>query len=133
MKKTVCFALALFVMTVFVGCGSAQDGSALRKLNMITDTFSLSGMGAVYARGEKCERELSDERYHVDEINALYKKLAEKYSVVYIDVQSAIDKWISKASSYILSSDRVHPKAIGVSLIARTIFEHPVFRKVIDQ
>ena len=41
-------------------------------------------------------------RYHVDEINALYKKLAEKYSVVYIDVQSAIDKWISKASSYIL-------------------------------
>ena len=72
-------------------------------------------------------------RYHVDEINALYKKLAEKYSVVYIDVQSAIDKWISKASSYILSSDRVHPKAIGVSLIARTIFEHPVFRKVIDQ
>lgn len=61
MKKTVCFAWALFVMTVFVGCGSAQDGSALRKLNMITDTFSLSGMGAVYARGEKCERELSDE------------------------------------------------------------------------
>lgn len=72
-------------------------------------------------------------RYHVDEINALYKKLAEKYSVGYIDVQSAIDKWISKASSYILSSDRVHPKAIGVSLIARTIFEHPVFRGVIDR
>ena len=72
-------------------------------------------------------------RYHVDEINALYKKLAEKYSVGYIDVQSAIDKWISKASSYILSSDRVHPKAIGVSLIARTIFEHPVFRGVVDR
>ena len=62
MKKTVCFALALFVMTVFVGCGSAQDGSALRKLNMITDTFSLSGMGAVYARGEKCERALHTRR-----------------------------------------------------------------------
>ena len=72
-------------------------------------------------------------RYHVDEINALYKKLAEKYSVGYIDIQSAIDGWISKASSYILSSDRVHPKAIGVSLIARTIFEHPVFRGVIDR
>ena len=72
-------------------------------------------------------------RYHVDEINALYKKLAEKYSVGYIDIQSAIDGWISKASSYILSSDRVHPKAIGVSLIARTIFEHPVFRRVIDR
>lgn len=72
-------------------------------------------------------------RYHVDEINSLYKKLAEKYSVGYIDVQSAIDNWISKASSYILSKDRVHPKAIGVSLIARTIFEHPVFRSVIDR
>ena len=72
-------------------------------------------------------------RYHVDEINALYKNLAEKYSVGYIDIQSAIDGWISKASSYILSSDRVHPKAIGVSLIARTIFEHPVFRGVIDR
>ena len=72
-------------------------------------------------------------RYHVDEINALYKKLAEKYSVVSIDVQSAIDNWISMASSYILSSDRVHPKAIGVSLIARTIFEHPVFRGVVDR
>ena len=72
-------------------------------------------------------------RYHVDEINALYKKLAEKYSVGYIDIQSVIDGWISKASSYILSSDRVHPKAIGVSLIARTIFEHPVFRGVIDR
>ena len=72
-------------------------------------------------------------RYHVDEINALYKKLAEKYSVGYIDIQSVIDGWISKASSYILSSDRVDPKAIGVSLIARTIFEHPVFRGVIDR
>ncbi len=61
MKKIVCFALALFVMSFFVGCGSAQDGSALRKLNMITDEFSLSEMGAVYARGEECERELSDE------------------------------------------------------------------------
>ena len=72
-------------------------------------------------------------RYHVDEINALYKKLAEKYSVGYIDIQSVIDGWISKASSYILSSGRVPPKAIGVSLIARTIFEHPVFRGVIDR
>ncbi len=61
MKKTVCFALAVFTLLVFVGCGAEREGSALQKLNMITDEFSLSGMGAVYACGEQCERELSDE------------------------------------------------------------------------
>lgn len=60
MKKTFCFALLFFILIYFVGCGTVQEGSAVYKLNMIISEFSLSEMGAVYARGEECERELSD-------------------------------------------------------------------------
>ena len=69
-------------------------------------------------------------RKMVDEINAQYKMLAEKYNVGYIDVQTVFDEYLKTGSSYVLSSDRVHPKSVGISLIARTIYNHPAFRVI---
>ena len=69
-------------------------------------------------------------RKMVDEVNALYKKLAEKYNVGYIDVQTVLDDYLRTGSVYILSDDRVHPKSVGMSLIARTIYNHPDFRVI---
>lgn len=69
-------------------------------------------------------------RKMVDEINAQYKVLAEKYNIGYIDIQSVFDEYLKTGSSYILSSDRVHPKSVGISIIARTIYNHPDFRVI---
>ena len=68
-----------------------------------------------------------------DEINVLYRKLAEKYHLGYIDVQAELDKFMQAGgSTYLLSGDRVHPKAVGCSIIARTIYQHPAFRVIFD-
>ncbi len=65
-----------------------------------------------------------------DEINKLYQKLAEKYNIGYVDVQTPFDEYLKTGSSYILSADRVHPKSVGISLLARTIYRHPQFRVI---
>ena len=70
-------------------------------------------------------------RKMVDEINVEYKALAEKYNIGYIDVQTVFDEYLQHTSSYILSGDRVHPKAVGISIIARTIYNHPDFRVIL--
>ncbi len=69
-------------------------------------------------------------RHMVDEINDRYKELAEKYNIGYIDIQSRFDAYLKNGSAYILSNDRVHPKAPGISLIARTVYNHPDFRVI---
>ena len=69
-------------------------------------------------------------RRMVDEINALYMALAEKYNIGYIDVQTVLDEYLKTGSVYILSDDRVHPKSVGISLIARAIYRHPDFRVI---
>lgn len=69
-------------------------------------------------------------RKMVDEINVYYKKLAEKYNIGYIDVQTAFDAYLENASSYILSSDRVHPSSVGITFLAHAIYKHPDFRVI---
>ncbi len=69
-------------------------------------------------------------RKMVDEVNVKYRVLAEKYNIGYIDVQTPFDEYLKTGSSYILSNDRVHPKAVGVSLISRVIYNHPDFRVI---
>ncbi len=71
-------------------------------------------------------------RKMVDEVNALYKELAQKYNIGYIDVQTVLDGYLKTGSVYILSDDRVHPKSVGISLIARTIYNHPDFRVIFN-
>ncbi len=69
-------------------------------------------------------------RNMVDEVNVLYQKLTEKYHIGYIDVQTPFDEYLKKGSSYILSADRVHPKAVGISLLSRAIYQNPAFRVI---
>lgn len=69
-----------------------------------------------------------------DEINAGYRSLAEKYQIGYIDIQSVLDAYMeATGTSYLLSGDRVHPKALGCALIAKTVYRHPAFRAIFDE
>ncbi|MBQ0125248.1 MAG: SGNH/GDSL hydrolase family protein [Clostridiales bacterium] len=71
-------------------------------------------------------------RAKCDRCNDALKELAKKYSLDYIDVQAAMDEYIAKApSSYVISQDRVHPKAIGKQIIANVISQSPVWKKII--
>ena len=67
-----------------------------------------------------------------DDLDSRFKATAAKYSVEYIDVQTKVDEYLKVSSSYILSGDRVHPKAIGKALITSVIYEHPAFKALFD-
>lgn len=68
-----------------------------------------------------------------DALNVAFRALTEKYGIKYVDIQSVIDGYIAKSSSYQLSGDRVHPNAIGRALIAKTIYESPVFAEMLAE
>ena len=72
-------------------------------------------------------------RAKCDELNKVLRELAKKYSLHYIDVQSVFDDYISKVSSYVVSGDRVHPKAIGKQVIAKAIMESPAWAEVMKK
>lgn len=72
-------------------------------------------------------------RAKCDKLNGVLRELAKKYSLHYIDVQSVFDDYISKVSSYVVSGDRVHPKAIGKQVIAKTILESPAWAEVMKK
>ncbi len=69
-------------------------------------------------------------RAKCDKLNGVLRELAKKYSLYYIDVQSVFDEYISVLSSYIVSGDRVHPKAIGKQVIAQTIMASDAWAEV---
>ena len=70
-------------------------------------------------------------RAKCDKLNDVLRELAKKYSLHYIDVQSVFDKYISTVSSYIVSGDRVHPKAIGKQVIAQTILSSDAWAEIL--
>lgn len=72
-------------------------------------------------------------RAKCDTLNSLLRALALQYNIQYIDVQAVMDAYMEKASSYYLSGDRVHPKAIGKQIIARTIQESPVWKSILAE
>lgn len=72
-------------------------------------------------------------RAKCDVLNGVLRELAKKYSLHYVDVQSVFDEYISKVSSYVVSGDRVHPKAIGKQVIAQTILESPAWAEVMKK
>ena len=67
-----------------------------------------------------------------DDLDVLFKEVAKKYFIEYIDVQSKADEYIKITGSYVLAQDRVHPKAIGKALITNVIYEHPAFRTLFE-
>ena len=72
-------------------------------------------------------------RAKCDVLNGVLRELAKKYSLHYVDVQSVFDEYISKVSSYVVSGDRVHPKAIGKQVIAQTIMASDAWKEVMKK
>jgi lysophospholipase L1-like esterase len=58
-------------------------------------------------------------RIRMDEYGAAVKRLAEKYSLVFIDLQKAWDGLFQHMHSSNIAWDRVHPNQIGHMFIAR--------------
>lgn len=51
------------------------------------------------------------------------RRLAEEYGLLFVDVQSKIDKFLENLNEYILTSDRVHPNHKGHSIIAKAFLD----------
>lgn len=62
-------------------------------------------------------------RQRVDAYRGVVEKLAEEYQLSYGNVQAKVDEFLHHQSSYVLSSDRVHPSLAGHLLIAQTWLE----------
>ena len=106
-----------------------QSGENVEK--MITKTIAAGATPVIISPYFLDNNREDPMRKMVDEINDEYKALAEKYNIGYIDVQTVFDEYLKKSSSYILSGDRVHTKSVGISIIARTIYNHPDFRVIL--
>ena len=60
-------------------------------------------------------------RAEMDRYGAVVRKLAEKYSLRFVDLQAAFDKYLKYKHSSFLAWDRVHPGPVASHLIAREI------------
>lgn len=62
-------------------------------------------------------------RAMVDRYRKIVETTAKDYDLIYGNVQEKIDGFLEQQSSYVLSSDRVHPSLAGHLLIAQTWLE----------
>ena len=62
-------------------------------------------------------------RKKVDRYNQLTQQVAEEFSIRFVDVQAYFDEFLTHQSSYVLSSDRVHPSFAGHLLIAKAFID----------
>lgn len=62
-------------------------------------------------------------RKQMDSYRQIVKELATEYNTLYGNVQAPIDIFLQCQSSYVLSSDRIHPSTAGHLLIAKTWLE----------
>lgn len=62
-------------------------------------------------------------REKVDNYREITQRLAEEYQLLYGDCQKPIDEFLTCQSSYVLSSDRVHPSLAGHLLLAKVWLE----------
>ena len=63
----------------------------------------------------------------MDKYTDVCKRLSEKYSCYFIDLQAMFDNYFKFKHPTFLSSDRVHPNQIGATLIAREFLKHCEF------
>lgn len=62
-------------------------------------------------------------RRDTDQLNCILKRLSSKYGVLYCDIQSEIDKMLTKLHTTTYSPDRVHPFPHMHYTIAKTILK----------
>jgi lysophospholipase L1-like esterase len=58
-------------------------------------------------------------RARMDEYTAIVKELAEKYNLIYVDLQTAWDKLFEHMHPMNIAWDRIHPNQIGAMYIAK--------------
>lgn len=58
-------------------------------------------------------------RAKMDVYGGITKKLAEEFDAVFVDVQSAFDRYLAHQPTQSLCGDRVHPNGVGHMIIAR--------------
>lgn len=70
------------------------------------------------------EKNKNDEmRQMVETYAGIAREIAEKYGLMYVDLQKRMDKFLESLSSYHISQDRVHPDIKGHMIIAKTIMD----------
>lgn len=63
-------------------------------------------------------------RARMDEYGAIVKRLAEKYSCEFIDLQKMWNDYFCHRHSTYIAWDRIHPNQVGATLIAREFLSH---------
>lgn len=63
-------------------------------------------------------------RNRMDEYGAVCARLAEKHGCIFVDLQSAFDRYFRYRHSSYIAWDRVHPNLIGATIIAREFLSH---------
>ncbi|HIT90314.1 MAG TPA: SGNH/GDSL hydrolase family protein [Candidatus Merdenecus merdavium] len=64
----------------------------------------------------------------VDEYAQIARNIANKHGLIYIDMQSRIDEFLTHLPSYAISSDRVHPNLQGHMILAKAFLDGVDFR-----
>ncbi len=68
-------------------------------------------------------------RKKMDEYGDIVKKLAKKYDLMCIDFQKVYDEYLTKRHSSYIAWDRVHPNAVGATLMAVEFLKNVGFDK----
>ncbi len=60
-------------------------------------------------------------RERMDAYGGVVQRLADEFDAVFVDVQAAFDRYLSKRAAGSLSDDRVHPNLTGHTIIAKAL------------
>lgn len=66
-------------------------------------------------------------RARMDEYGNICREIAEKHSVILVDVQRAFDDFFAHRHSSSVSWDRIHPNQVGATVMAREFLSHCEF------
>lgn len=96
----------------------------LETYNKIINQFSTKVKGIIILSPFMIEANQSDAmRQMVDQYRKISETLSRENNLLYVDCQQSFDQFLKYQSSYILSSDRVHPNLAGHVLIADSWLE----------
>lgn len=68
-------------------------------------------------------------RKRLDEYGIILKSISEKYDCIFVNLQSAFDKYLQHRHSSFIAWDRVHPNRTGAMIIANEFLKHTGFDK----
>ena len=63
-------------------------------------------------------------RARMDEYTEICRRLAEKHSCIFVDLQAMFDRYFAHKHSTFIAWDRIHPNRMGATLIAREFLKN---------